>query len=765
MDTDIPINVLFLNHKKSQCGVYNYGTRLFDIWKKSSNINFIYKEVGSLQEYGSIKFSDFKIILYNYHLSTMCWLNRNNITKKSINVAITHECDASLFDTLLFDYCIDTADDIPRPIFEQLPSTVVSNKSDILEFLNYGINDNIPIIGSFGFGFAAKGFDKIINYVNQQFDNAIIKIIMPFADYGDKLGENAKYVTNLCSLANKKPNIKLLITHKFLDDSDILYFLNSNTINIFLYDLMIGRGISSTIDFALSVNKPLGISDSYMFRHIYNDEICVYKQEINHIINNGTKYISQFKEKYSHKNSINFIDTFINSLLKDTSLLDRLTGRTQSLKLNYYNKNELFLSMTEADILDRQCIYEITQDNAITTNEDKFNGLKNKYIVYYKLLYFINLSIWELENKIKQNTISSNDYTKYAKLIFEYNQSRTRIKNIINILTNKQVNNQNNITKNEIQINIINENEDNIKTIIYCLLKYDMVKVNICNNVSTRFIFRIKTLFPTIKYFEESFNNSFEINFRASFASLLSKFIDDNLYNILNPIFYKGDGKLGDFILQLSVINENYINTGRKGILYLDNNILLSCSLEKTYIDSFSLIIQQEYIQDYKIYNKEYYDIDLSSWRNNYLLYHTTWYHIFKTEYGTEWGKHPWISVKKNNTYQDKVIVAFTPDTSLDIKSVLSQYDINDVYLIGYTESNKQEFAEKFGYDLPFIYCKTVEDMAVVVNSCKLFIGTMSSPLTLAQGLHHNTIAILHRNGGACHNQLDRYFPNYKSII
>jgi hypothetical protein len=55
--------------------------------------------------------------------------------------------------------------------------------------------------------------------------------------------------------------------------------------------------------------------------------------------------------------------------------------------------------------------------------------------------------------------------------------------------------------------------------------------------------------------------------------------------------------------------------------------------------------------------------------------------------------------------------------------------------------------------------------MAIVINSCKLFIGMMSSPLTLAQSTHHNTLAILNRDASACHNILSEYLPNYKYVI
>ena len=55
---------------------------------------------------------------------------------------------------------------------------------------------------------------------------------------------------------------------------------------------MHGRGISSTIDYDISVKRPLAISDSYMFRHIYSHDICVYKVNIDDAINNSKKILT-----------------------------------------------------------------------------------------------------------------------------------------------------------------------------------------------------------------------------------------------------------------------------------------------------------------------------------------------------------------------------------------------------------------------------------------------------------------------------------------
>jgi len=302
------MDILFLNHLQSQCGVYNYGKRLFNIWKKSAKYNFNYIEIGSLDDYNKINVTNYKCIFYNYHGCTMPWLNSDTINKTKINIGILHECMPDFF-TYYFDIAT-----IPRPIFELIPDTISSINLDIIHFLNYGTDSNIPIIGSFGFGFDNKGFDKIIKYVNDEFDEAIIKIIMPFADFGDREGIMAQKVKKLCEENNKKQGIKILIIHNFLDDNDILYFLSKNTINMFLYDYMMGRGLSSTIDFAMSVNTPICISNSYMFRHIYNDNICINNQTIKNCISNGKNYVNSLKQKYSYQTTIRFIELFLNSI-------------------------------------------------------------------------------------------------------------------------------------------------------------------------------------------------------------------------------------------------------------------------------------------------------------------------------------------------------------------------------------------------------------------------------------------------------------------
>lgn len=298
------VHVGVINHAVARCGVYQYAKRLAQILTGSDNakITFTYHEISTLQEYQTLcSQSSFNAIIYNYHSATLPWLNNMTIQRVVPNIAIFHE--GGVF--ILFDHIIDIGgndrvDSIPRPLLE-------SN----INLSPYVPNVEEPIIGSFGFGFAFKGFPKLVEYVNDQFDRATIRLHITFSYYGDDNGSLSKLLAQTCDSLPRKEGIKLIITHDFVDDVQLLDFLNGNTINIFLYDDLPGRGYSSVIDHALSVNRPIGISNSYMFRHIYSDQICVYKTPIKDIIINGLNYINPFKEKWSNKQLVGKLETYL----------------------------------------------------------------------------------------------------------------------------------------------------------------------------------------------------------------------------------------------------------------------------------------------------------------------------------------------------------------------------------------------------------------------------------------------------------------------
>lgn len=299
--------VLFLNHKTVNCGVYQYGKRVFEILQKDDDIRYIYKEIDSVHEYHAAlsEHPDLAAIIYNYHEATMRWLHSSTIQRTVKNIGIPHESPENLFDVVCnIDPDVPESENrfsLPRPIYENIEDilSVPCENESVHHFIHEYTNTNVPIFGSFGFGFHFKGFDKIVEFVNAQYDNAVIKLVIPISFYDPNPNTNSN-MRELCIQKNKKPGIKLMITHDFFSTSDILKFLNSNTMNIFMYDKLNGRGISSTIDYALSSKKPLAISDSCMFRNVYSDDICLYKRSIEQCLQASSDHCAVYVQKYSN---------------------------------------------------------------------------------------------------------------------------------------------------------------------------------------------------------------------------------------------------------------------------------------------------------------------------------------------------------------------------------------------------------------------------------------------------------------------------------
>jgi hypothetical protein len=302
--------ILFINHNVEKCGIYQYGKNVAKILEKATNHTYQYCELTSYQDYLKCisDYSSYDAIIYNYNFSTLPWLNNYTIQKIKPNICILHE---NLYNAPNFDYFISTnpndTNGILRPLFDTYDQVT---DPKIKSFIEYGKDKNIPIIGSFGFGFHRKGFDKIIQNVNKEYTQAIIKLIIPEAHYNGGVYYHDHIASQCKSLV--KPGIELIITNEFFNTHDLLNFLASNTINLFLYEYQDTIGISSTIDYALSVDIPIGITNVPMFRHIYHPKISI-DHGIENIIQD---YTNTHKHLWSHDKFIERMDQIISSIKK-----------------------------------------------------------------------------------------------------------------------------------------------------------------------------------------------------------------------------------------------------------------------------------------------------------------------------------------------------------------------------------------------------------------------------------------------------------------
>ena len=294
--------VLIVSHASTQCGIHQYGLNIYAALASSSRYAIAYAECESRADLARAM-QAFKpaIALYNYFPATMPWLDETTTREFSaVRMGVMHEVtqeDADAATGEMFDMhlCPDPTLVERNPLCARIPRIIP----------RYSGSARPPArarIGSFGFGIHDKGFVRLVETVQREFDEADIELRMPFNDIVDVAGKNyALETAKRCRAAVKKPGIRLSISHDFIPKEQILDFLAGNTLNAFFYDVNKHRGISSTIEQALAVDRPLAITRCGMFRHVssISPSICIEDSTLRQIISNGTAPLARLREQWT----------------------------------------------------------------------------------------------------------------------------------------------------------------------------------------------------------------------------------------------------------------------------------------------------------------------------------------------------------------------------------------------------------------------------------------------------------------------------------
>jgi len=396
------MKVLFLNHTNISCGVYQYGKHVSNILSTSNNVNeiqYVYKEVSSLQEYNeAIKNLEYSYIVYNYMEATMPWLNEDTIQKIVRNIGIVHETDYIFF----FDYVLNidpTSEEtiyslsLPRPLFDVKDLSTSRYSSDSISAFCEKGDSKIPIIGSFGFGGLNKGFDKVLNMVNENFENAIIKLVIGIPHFAGNEFQKQQVSDYIETLRNTKmkEGISLFITREFFTNEDLLKFLSSNDINIFLYEYQYGRGCSSVLDYALSVDTPLVLSESWMFKHVtdrYKNFITENLNELYTDNNKRRKNIETIKQLRKVWSAETMVEQF--SRLNYGILTSEFKIPKNVLILELYNEKKRNEFVAESSLYFPWNIREVY--NLIPNDKDRVNFFTMVYLYMQGGIFFTEKS-------------------------------------------------------------------------------------------------------------------------------------------------------------------------------------------------------------------------------------------------------------------------------------------------------------------------------------------------------------------------------------
>lgn len=266
------MSILFLNHSKSQCGVYEIGKRIYELLDKSILPVFYYETpISGLNEYRDIiEETKPNYILYNYFTETLKYVNRElfNQYPKIKHIGIIHDpLSPEMIE--FYDYTFD------RWIIHDDTNEIKSSKKfktirPIPRFEKNFKNDGILKIGSHGFSVSPwKMFDVIIHQIHQEFDEVVINMNITEATFG--LNNNDYNFMKWRELITKK-NVKLNLTNTYFEsENQVIEFLSKNDLNVYFYNPPSAYiGVGGSADLAVSSQSNLCVNNSYMYRHFHN---------------------------------------------------------------------------------------------------------------------------------------------------------------------------------------------------------------------------------------------------------------------------------------------------------------------------------------------------------------------------------------------------------------------------------------------------------------------------------------------------------------
>lgn len=185
-------NILIVSHSEKQCGIHQYGLNILEALQKSSLYSFAYAECSNEEHLNqAVLQTNPSAIIYNYYPATMPWLSaqvtrRYRVPQLGFMHEVTQE-EADKATQELFDYHL-----CPDPTLVENNPFVFKTRRLIPAYINSQNIPDILTVGSFGFGFGDKGFERLVDTVQREFNRARIVLNLPFNDIVDKQGNRMR---------------------------------------------------------------------------------------------------------------------------------------------------------------------------------------------------------------------------------------------------------------------------------------------------------------------------------------------------------------------------------------------------------------------------------------------------------------------------------------------------------------------------------------------------------------------------------------------
>lgn len=212
---------------------------------------------------------------------------------------------------------------------------------------------------------------------------------------------------------------------------------------------------------------------------------------------------------------------------------------------------------------------------------------------------------------------------------------------------------------------------------------------------------------------------------------------------------YKTSSPSGDLISFLAGIKQIWIDSGKKGIIYhrlgmiggsyegansayADESNNPICFNQYTFDMMRPLLLSQDYIEDYIVFEGQEHEIDLDKVRLE------TFTNQPKGSLN-RWFNHPfpqmtsnlaskWIDIKQgiSNPYSDKVIINYTVRHRNHFINYFFLKEYQDKMLFAGLQNERDLFCAEWGLDIPLLQVDNFYELARVISGCKFFMGCQS---------------------------------------
>lgn len=278
----------FVNTAEANCSIFESGRMVFECLKDSALYDLDYFSIDTMdvdlfnqtsllkrkgEADGGQSGTAYDFYVFNWHFITMASdidanaIRRIAAPKFSVVLELAPGDPLMLVPAGVFDgyIALDPSIQDMGPIFAfPRPLEMEPRKGR-------PVSGDVPVIGSFGFGTPAKGFELLVEAVNREFDRAKVRINIPHGKYVETdIIHAMPYAKRLEEVCRKiaKPGIDVSFSSEFLTPEGLVEWCAQNDLNCFMYTRAL-PGLSATTDQCIISGQPLLTLTNDTFRHIH----------------------------------------------------------------------------------------------------------------------------------------------------------------------------------------------------------------------------------------------------------------------------------------------------------------------------------------------------------------------------------------------------------------------------------------------------------------------------------------------------------------